>query len=161
VDNLVNKARTSHPIRLAGGLSLAGLCVGIFSLGKKAERRTGRRPSVEPHPEQPRPFAKASDHVERQHDLAGAYQSQQVESPGCSDTETIDMDECSLESTVIEVLAPEVQDREIRTSREVIEDLAGKGESTLAIAQALGISVGEVQLTLKLQQFSASAGRRP
>ena len=43
------------------------------------------------------------------------------------------------------------------SSREMITDLAGHGEPVVAIAQRLGISVGEVQLTLNLKARTASA----
>ena len=132
----MNKARTSYPISIAGGvLSLAGLCLGILSLDKKRERRTDPSRSVEPQGEQVQTLAKTPDHLERQND--------------------------SPDKSVMEELTPADSNREPRPSREMIADMARKGESTLAIAQALGISVGEVQLTLKLQQFAVSAARRP
>src|SRR3982751_6005502 len=41
---LIKKARSTHPIGLARGvLSLAGLCLGIVSLGKKNGPQTGSR----------------------------------------------------------------------------------------------------------------------
>src|SRR4051812_7834644 len=157
----MNKARTSHTVGLAGGvLSLAGLCVGIF-LGKKGGRTTLGPRFVEPLPEPVQPFVKVLDELEREQELADVYQTQQVESPVLGGTEVHDTQQSgSLDRSVTEGLTPAERNPELRTLQEVISDLAHKGESALAIAQVLGVSVGEVQLTLKLQQFSAFAGRR-
>jgi hypothetical protein len=138
----MNRARSTHSIGLAGGvLSIAGLCIGILKLGKKTPHENSARPA-DPRP--PR-----SEHNSKRTEIAtleptGPELPEEILRPANSVTE--------------EVRAPEPS-REHQSAAETIADLARSGESPLAIAQALGISMGEVQLTLKLQQRSASAGR--
>lgn len=140
----MNKVRKSHPIGLAGGvLSAAGLCLGIFALGKKGEERgtTSQAPPIEPRPEQ----------------MLGTEEYLAVG----TETKVLQGFEDQLKPSETPATEEPVQPnsgRDIQPSRQTISDLARKGESALAIAQALGISVGEVQLTLKVQGRTACAG---
>lgn len=127
MDGHVNKPRKNHSIGLAGGvLSVAGLCVGILSIGRKTDRRSGAAPALS---------------LPRQFELVEPLPEQECE-PDKSGTPDV------------ESMYPTPQPR---SSREMITDLAEQGESVIAIAQRLGISVGEVQLTLNLKARTASA----
>ncbi|MFL6451197.1 MAG: hypothetical protein ACJ746_26490 [Bryobacteraceae bacterium] len=154
----MNKARTTYPIGVAGGvLSLAGVCIGIFSLGKSGNPRTSRLHSIEPPRGLPRPLAHPSDQVYEHDQLVEAYQPQELEIP----TEPHGPHESvPTEVSVSEPLTPAEPAAEVRCSRVLIEDLARKGESPLAIAETLGISVGEVQLTLNLHRLALSASKK-
>jgi hypothetical protein len=129
----VDRAQKNRSIGLAGGvLSAAGLCIGILSIGKKTEGRD-RAEAGRWHP---RPVEPLSEPVCEQAELP---QEKPVATPGNEGREPSD-------SNVVP-----------RTSREIIADLNAQRQPVLAIAQMLGISVGEVHLTLKLQGRTASA----
>jgi hypothetical protein len=154
----MKKVPGTHPIGLASGvLSLAGLCLGIVSLGKKAEARTGSKavPPVQPQSEpSPRPEMRPAEAsiVDPIVNSTRQVEPAVIESRASEDCEhPLRLSEDS-----------EVEDfaRKVLTSSDLISDLAREGRSPIEIAQVLGISVGEVQLTLKLQERSAAAGRR-
>jgi hypothetical protein len=137
----VNKARKNHAIGVAGGvLSLIGVCVGILSVGRKTERRNEAAPVRSVLPE-PKPIESLAErHCEPQEALERLPVPVVENEP----QQTLDLN-----------AGP-------RCSREMIADLAAQGQPAAAIAQSLGISVGEVQLTLRLQartgSVSADAG---
>lgn len=143
----MSKAPKSSSFGLAGGvLSVLGLCVGIVSLGKKQGTAVKSLPApfAAPRQEAGQPVFDANDRTGAQ--VAELFVEQDLEPQLCSEESAIG--EC-LE------LGPERS-----AAQDTIADLAKKGDSTLAIAQALGISIGEVQLTLRLQYLSAAAGRK-
>ncbi len=176
----MNKSRKVSPIGVAGGvLSLAGVCLGIVSLGKKTERSTSPvQPPTTPRPAGEQIVAESSEVSEAQCEfveVAEALQSQAllscVSQPCPADEDARTNTELPVaeeheeqsrfsEESDSEQMKPEDPIREARPPQQAITDLARNGASPLAIAQMLGISVGEVELTLKLQQrISTSAGR--
>ena|SRR3982750_3315148 len=153
----MKKVPGTHPIGLASGvLSLAGLCLGIVSLGKKAETRTGPKAVT---PIQPKSEPSAIP------EMRPAEVS--IADPIVSLTEQVELavlesrasEDCEDPLRLSEISEVEDFSRKIPTSSDLISDLARQGKSPIAIAQVLGIAVGEVQLTLKLQERSAAAGR--
>ena len=126
----MNRVRKNHTVGVAGGvLSLFGLCVAILSVGKNTGERTGaaRMPPAPPKP-QPSPSLAATP---------------------CEPGEALEPQPVPV--AVSEAHQPSDLNAAPRSSREMIADLAAQGQPAVAIAKLLGISVGEVQLTLRLQ----------
>jgi hypothetical protein len=139
----MKKTGKTNSIGLAGGvLSAAGLCIGIISLAKKSPVRM-KSYGVSSLRETPVVEVTAEEEVQ-----AEAY-----ESP----IETLELQSPVASAKAAAAGRPDTVGEE-RSARQAIFELANQGESVVAIAQVLGISTGEVQLTLRLRQRSASAG---
>lgn len=159
-----------NPIGMVSGvLSLTGLCVGIYALRKKKSTCSATGIVIESKNEElygglhfisgQHESLELSDNSEAQDKMAEDHAVPDAANNGLLEngrTGKAIFETAASEAKVPfdDKPAPAVPD--LPSTGEAIAELHQEGKSNLAIARALGISLGEVQLTIKLRGFGAA-----